>query len=379
MSRIAYVDHSYHSKTLSTLFIPEILRERGHSVDFFWDESWKGDPAVPFCIVQDYDVVIMFQCRCESNETYFKKLHPNVIHIPMLDSFGIHYGPLDHLGWYFEYFQGCKILSFSTAIHAIATSFGIRSFFAQYYQPPFECIIEKKVKNGFFWIRHENHVSWPIIRTLLGDTKLDSLHLHIATDPGSPEPSLPTEVDIQKYNIITTNWFNEKKDFLKVLNNANIFFAPRYEEGIGQSFLEAMARGQCVVAPNFGTMNEYIIHGINGLLYDPKNPLPINLSSYIDIGNVAYHSVKIGYDRWIEAQNDLVDFILTPSDKLYIDLYQHDFNNRYQKKILNTNGLERDFKVRIKKIMLIRKTERFWKPVWFLIKKIHKIFSKDKN
>ena len=51
-------------------------------------------------------------------------------------------------------------------------------------------------------------------------------------------------------------------------SRANVYFAPRLEEGIGQTFLEAIRWGRCVVAADNRTINEYIIHGVNGLLYD---------------------------------------------------------------------------------------------------------------
>ena len=47
MARIAYVDHSYHRTTGSTAFLPEMLTERGHRVDIFWDEAWIGGEPVP--------------------------------------------------------------------------------------------------------------------------------------------------------------------------------------------------------------------------------------------------------------------------------------------------------------------------------------------
>jgi len=353
MARIAYVDHSYHVKTGSTQFLPDMLRQRGHRVDFFWDEEWNGGAATPFSQVADYDVVIMFQCRCTAKELYFKKLHPNVIYIPMLDEFHIHRGPKVHRSGYWESFQGCKIISFSSALYAIATSFGLRSFFVHYYQPPGDCVPSADSPRAFFWIRHENQVPWPIVRTLLGDTRFGSVHLHIAPDPGSPAPTLPTEAEQKAHNIITSTWFAERRDFLDILGCTNIFFAPRRAEGIGQTFLEAMARGQCVVAPDSGTMNEYILHGVNGLLYDPEQPVPLDFSRFAELGAAAQQSVAAGHERWIAAQDRLEEFILTPAVKIYQGFYQHT-----------------PFKMRqlIRNLAVIRKTECFWRPVWQHVK-----------
>ena len=325
MARIAYVDHSFHAKTKSNQFLSDLLRGRGHTVDFFWDEGWRSGEATPFSRVADYDVIIMFQCRCAGAESYFCKRHPNVVYIPMLDELGVNHGPRRHLGWFWEQFQGCKILSFSSAVHAIATGFGLRSFFIRYYPPPSPAgrMSPAALPRPFFWIRRESQVSWPMVRELLRGTRCDYVHLHIAPDPDTPAPTLPTRSDEKEYNIVTSTWFAQQQDFLEILGRANIFFAPRYTEGIGQSFLEAMAMGQCVVAPDNGAMNEYIIHGVNGLLYDPVHPAPLDFSRFMELGEAARKSVVIGHERWLAAADRLEEFILTPSIKAYQGFYQH--------------------------------------------------------
>jgi len=374
MARIAYVDHSFHRKTLSNQFLCDTLRQRGHMVDLFWDDQWQGGGAVPFSQVADYDAVIMFQCRCSSPEKYFRKLHPNVIHIPMLDAFGIYCGPRWNLGWYWEAFQGCKVLNFSLALHAIATGFGLRSFFVRYYPQP-ENSVPAGMARPFFWIRRDDMVSWPIVRQLLGDTRFDSMHLHIAPDPGSPAPELPTEAERAEYNIVTSTWFANKQDFLDILERATLFFAPRREEGIGQSFLEAMARGQCVVAPDSGTMNEYILHGVNGLLYDPAHPAPLDFSRAAELGCCARQSVVIGRERWLAAADRLEEFILTPSAALYPKgFYQHaplTGGTAEASALPPLSVLQR-----VRNWAFMRKTERFWMPVWRLVKALRGLFRK---
>lgn len=326
LAKIAYVDHSFHSKTLSTDFLPAILRRHGHEVDYFWDDAWSGGSPVLWDDVQSYDVVIMFQAFCPIGNQYYRELHPNVVFIPMLDQFGIWQGPQFNLTAYWEPFQGSKVLNFSNAMHGMVSGFGIASKVVRFYQPESENFPEVKVGlHGFFWLRREDQIPWATIRELISETRFDSFHVHVAPDPGSPKPTLPSSEDIEKYNITLSNWFEHKSDFNLVLENANIFFAPRMEEGIGQSFLEAMARGQCVVAPNHGTMNEYIFSGVNGLLYDAKTPHPIDFSGAIVAGKNAKENVKIGYASWVSSEVDIVEFILKPSVDLYNGKYQHAF------------------------------------------------------
>jgi hypothetical protein len=222
----------------------------------------------------------------------------------------------------------------------MAIAFGLRSFFIRYYPPPLPVkhrMPPAASPRAFFWIRHEGHVSWPIVRELLRGTHCDSVNLHIAPDPDTPAPTLPTEADQKEYNIISSTWFAQKHDFMDILDRANIFFTPRREEGIGQSFLEAMARGQCVIAPDNGTMNEYIIHDVNGLLYDPEHPAPLDFSRYVELGEAARRSVAAGHERWLAAEDRLEEFILTPSREAYQGFYQH---KEEKKEHLNYNNIK---------------------------------------
>lgn len=324
VAKIAYIDHSFHKKTLSTRFLTEILHRYGHAVDYFWDESWAGGGHVSWGSVKNHDVVIMFQAYSPILEQYYRTLHPNVIFIPMLDQFGIWKGPLFDLSRFWEPFQGSKVISFSSAVHAISVGAGIASHHCRYYQPVANVDLScMQGLHGFFWLRREEQISWKTVRTLISKTNFDSFHVHLAVDPGSSEPELPSCEDIDQYRITMSTWFKEKNDLYKVLEKANVFFAARMEEGIGQSFLEAMARGQCVVAPNNGTMNEYILHGINGLLYESTDPQPLTFNSVQALGRAGRESVSIGQRSWQEGEERLVRYILTPSEQLYVGKYVH--------------------------------------------------------
>lgn len=324
MARIAYVDHSFHRTTKSTDFLPEILRRYGHEVDYFWDEAWQGGAPVRWPDVADHDVVIMFQSYCPPEDAHFRRAHPNVIYIPMLDQFGIWQGPIFNLTQFWEPFQGSKVLNFSNAVHCMATGFGLVSHFVRYYQPTHEYPPPpQNGLHGFFWLRRQPDLPWKLIRKLIDGTRFESFHVHLAVDPGSPMAELPLPEDIATFNITTSTWFENKSDLNTLMARANVYFAPRLEEGIGQSFLEAMARGQCVVAPNHGTMNEYILSGVNGLLYDIKKPVPFDFSNVHQLGRQAQLSTEVGRRRWNDVEQALVDFILTPSQALYVGRYQH--------------------------------------------------------
>lgn len=326
MARIAYVDHSYHRTTRSTNFLRDMLRRRGHEVVDFWDDAWKGGQAVGWPDVRQHDVVIMFQSYCAPGLAAFRQAHPNVIYIPMLDQFGTWQGPMVNQTSFWAPFQGSKVLNFSSALHCLTTGFGIASHWVRYYQP-----VQPERKEavqglrGFFWLRRQDQINWALVRRLIEDAKFESFHIHLAVDPGSPEPELPTAVDVARYNITTSTWFEDRNELTALVDRANVYFAPRMEEGIGQSFLEAMARGKCVVAANQGTMNEYILHGVNGLLFEHRAPRPLDFSQVNRLGAQARASVAAGHAQWLAAEDDIVRFILTPSEALYVGKYQHAF------------------------------------------------------
>lgn len=324
MARIAYVDHSFHRTTKSTGFLPDVLRRHGHVVEHFWDDAWQGGASVRWTEVSDHDIVIMFQSYCPPETLHFRRAHPNVVYIPMLDQFCIYRGPILNLSHFWEPFQGSKVLNFSNAVHCVTTGFGIVSHFVRYYQPTVRYLQPPQHGlHGFFWLRRESELPWRLIRKLIEGTHFDSFHIHSAVDPGFPAAEHPSAEDIATFNITTSRWFENKADLNTLMARANVYFAPRLEEGIGQSFLEAMARGQCVVAPNHGTMNEYILPGVNGLLYDIENPAPLDFSNAHQLGRQAKIGTEVGRRRWDDSEQMLVDFIQTPSRDLYVGRYQH--------------------------------------------------------
>jgi Glycosyl transferases group 1 len=318
VAHVAFVDHSYHQRTRATIFLPEILERHGHAVDVFWDESWIGGKAVAWDRVASYDVVIMFQSYPSHDGPAFRTLHPNVTFVPMFDQFPLAPESCNSLAALWQPFRGSKVISFSAAVHVLATSFGIVSHPVRYYPKPLPTVPRAtQGLHGFFWVRRESELGWKLVRTLVGSTRFDSFHLHLAGDPSFPRVSSPPVEDVATYSITTSTWFEHRSDFEAIVQRANVFFAPRLTEGIGQSFLEAMGRGQCVIAADNPTMNEYIIHGLNGLLYDPQRPAPLDFSDVPRLADEARRALVAGRQRWEAVEERLVDFILTPSPEIY--------------------------------------------------------------
>jgi len=95
--------------------------------------------------------------------------------------------------------------------------------------------------------------------------------------------------------IIKVPFIKEKNDLEKKIYLSNIFLAPRPSEGVGVTFLEAMGRGQAVLAINNPTMTDYIQNYETGVI--------LNSSENTNEPNVMLKSkISINQD-WDTIQN----------------------------------------------------------------------------
>jgi hypothetical protein len=59
-------------------------------------------------------------------------------------------------------------------------------------------------------------------------------------------------------------------------------------------------------------MNEYIKHGVNGYLYDPRRPAPIDLSAAREVGRRARADAIAGHRSWQASRSRLLAAALAP-------------------------------------------------------------------
>jgi hypothetical protein len=174
--------------------------------------------------------------------------------------------------------------------------------------------------SAFFWARRPSEVSVSMVSKLLAGVKHDlSIHVHLSADPGEVEAAeSDVKLAFKEYHSLTTSrWLDSKEEILEIIKKCDIYIAPRLEEGIGQSFLEGLAAGLCVVAPNNGTMNEYLVDGVNGLLYNPKDPQELDFSELSQMRKNARLSSSHLSRNWLAGQIRLAEFITSPSSDFY--------------------------------------------------------------
>lgn len=308
--RSAYIDHSYHKITGSTRFFIDLLSV-AFRVDVYWDESWNGGPPVNLAKIAEgnYDAIVFFQTMYPPYLLDVLNCD-NIICIPMYDN--VH--AMEDSFWS-RYRDKARFICFSSSLHERLSSLGLRSRCIQYFMPPYRGngIPDFASLKGFFWQR-QHDITWKEVNRLIKKTEFSKFYIHGAIDPGF-EFYPPSKREIARYNISTSAWFQSKNDFTDVLKDCNVFFTSRRYEGIGMSFIEAMTMGQCVVAPDSPTMNEYIANGETGLLYDIDNIKPIDLSNAAAMGSRAREYCAEGFLRWNRARDALLEFMYSFSKR----------------------------------------------------------------
>ncbi len=311
MKKLAYIGHSYHQKTRSTAFFIDILKEN-YEVEVISDSSWNGGLEPDFKEIgnKKFDVIILFQMMYSIRKIRLLNCK-NIILIPMFDQVA----SLPKIFW--RQYRNINFINFSKTLHDRQSSIGINSLYVQYYCDPGRIdYVENDFTalRGFFWQR-VNKLDWSILKKIIGNTSFEKFHIHGATDP-THTLKKPENEDIQKYSITISEWFEQKEDYVRKLKECNVFFASRKHEGIGMSFLEALALGKCVVAPDKPTMNEYIEHGKNGLLYNLRRPKPLDFSNAAQISKNARKRAEEGYANWNNSKMEIIDFINSSSTEI---------------------------------------------------------------
>jgi len=308
---IAFIDHSYHQKTKSSEFFRTLLEDAGHSVEVHWCDAWRGGASVdlPKIAQYSYDRFIFWQQIYPPEE--LECLGPDkVIMVPMID------GCANRRHSWWKSYRKYRFISFSRALDQKLRANGIEHIGVQYWPEP-----ESLSPNGqttrdgrlsaLFWMR-SSEVSWQHVRILAESFPLGKMHIHQSLISDSePDSVHGNDVVNLTYKTEISEWSPIRDDYQTALHQSHVYFAPRLLEGIGMSFLEAMALGLCVVAPNSPTMNEYIIHDVSGFLYDIRHPLlrQISAQEARNAGLTAREMVIDGRVRWRRDAERIEAFI----------------------------------------------------------------------
>jgi hypothetical protein len=304
---LAFVDHIFHKKTGSVDFLRDILSSNFKITDYWINPYGENvNLTIPEKTLNDYEYVHFFQ---RINPALgLKKIRAKLSFSVMYDSFNT-----DYFYWKILSFLPIKIICFSEKIYSHCQKFGVDAIKVKYYSDPDSRSTEipKDGRHIFFWYRGQ--IKFDDIKKIIDPNQIDSFTYLENPDPKYFKENI-SEEDIRRFKmkIIKSDLKPDKNDYLKLLYSANIFIAPRKREGIGMSFIEALVAGQCVIACDDGTMNEYINDEVDGYLFNLKNPKIINFANIESIRKHSYDRAKKGYDEWQKSKSDIVKFLLAP-------------------------------------------------------------------
>ena len=296
--KIVYIGHSYHAKTKSTDFLLQYLKENFEVTEIL-DESWKGNDFPDYSFIDNTYLAVIFFQTIPPPSTISQIRNQNIIFFPMYDNHGG--APKE----FWDGYKNLKIINFSNTLFQKLKKWGFETIYIQYFPKPLK-ITESKKHNIFFWQRISS-ININLIEKLIGNLDT-SIHIHKNIDINNTFLQ-PTAAQESKYGITYSKWLKKREDIQKIIQKCDIFIAPREYEGIGLSFLEAMAMGKAVIAPNNPTMNEYIKDNYNGYLYDIHHPHLIRLDNLDVIRKNTHSYINQGYIKWNNSRHKIIDFI----------------------------------------------------------------------
>lgn len=308
--KIIFIAHSYHKKTLSNVFIVDYLKQF-YDVEILFDEKWDTGKEINWAALNNsYKAVIIWQ-MFPDEEDLKKITNNNIVYMPMYD----------HVEkWHFNQWYLCKnikIVSFSSTLHKKLKKLGFNSIYVQYFIEPQE-FSPGNENEVFFWQRLTK-ININTIKKLFKGANI-KLYIHKSIDPGH-EFIQPSKDDEERFNISYSGWFDTQKEMQDFIKTKGIYIAPRFSEGIGMSFLEAMAQGKVIIANNKPTMNEYVVNGKTGFLCDFRLPRAIKLKNLKEIQQNAYQYSKEGYEKWLVERENIINFINQPVKENELNLW----------------------------------------------------------
>ena len=299
MKKMLYIGHAFHNKTKSSQFIKEILEKEYELEVFNFDPYTDSSSIFKELGGKKYDTVILWQIMPSINKLkkYIEWKH--IAFFPMYDAMHDLKMPI----W--DEYRECNIINFSKTLHDKCKEYGLSSYYIKFFPKPLEISNYGDISKIFLWQR-EAHISPKLVKKVIGLENIKQLYWHKVPDPlikiEEPSKDLMDKIKI-------TEWFDTKEEMNDYMQECAIYFAPRKLEGIGMSFLEAMASGRCVIAPNYPTMNEYIKNGENGYLYNYKKPKKIKINDIRKIQKNTYSFIEKGYQEFEKNKWQILDWI----------------------------------------------------------------------
>ncbi len=294
--KLAFVGRQYHQKTKSDQFMIDLLRSFCE-VRIFRREQYSPKGLVRH--IRDFaPTYVFYWCLPPSvKEHLFRLKCRKHIWAPMWDGFK----ELPRRKEKVFSFFGVKVICFSKILHDYFSRIGLSTRHVRYFPEP-HLPFEGKKKGPytvFLWQREEKISPENIVR-LIGSEQIEKIIYKSET--GEEPPRLPFPVER------LPDWVS-REVYLEKMKEADFYIAPRSAEGIGFGFLEPMSFGKVVFAYDNATMNEYIVPGKNGYLFDDRFLLEEPLRSPAELLPYMKKYAESYRHEWSEAVSTVRSFV----------------------------------------------------------------------
>ena len=257
---ILLVDHVCHRTTKSFDFLADLLRRSFEVEVFYYDAHYRV--RIPADKVAWADAIVYL----EFLPSRFRIAEPGkrCVFVPMYDN---EWG--SRWQWRRIADSGMAVLSFCGRISEHARRCGVKNLLdVRFALPPSPAPGNPRV--AVLWDRGQ--VGLEQVGRLFDPADLDKLMVVRRPEPGQPLASIPESFREAYHVELHEGGYLPDEEYRTLLSEPGVYIAPRFAEGIGMSFLEALAAGKFVVAHKDATMDEAVEDGVNGRLVDMRNP-----------------------------------------------------------------------------------------------------------
>lgn len=301
--KILIIDHLFHKRTKSNHFFVKVL-EQFFDIEHTYVDPKDFENLTTTKVGGDVDMVLLWQM--DFLAPLFLARGIRTVVVPMYDGSGL----MPDLHWLWS--RHAYFVNFSRRLHERVRRLGISSHLLKYYpKPPAEMPnLDFNTLRIFLWQRRpEEGINLHLVERMFEGAPKD-VHIHDDADNADLDTSHYLRPQDTSYALTVSKWFKKRADYERVLDACNIFMAPRETEGIGLSFLEAMAKGKVVIAADRPTHDEYIANWINGVLYNPHAPGHVELHGRGKaLSEMAWRSCVEGYASWQKTMPKLIAFL----------------------------------------------------------------------
>lgn len=297
--KILLIDHSCHAATKSVDFLHVILSKSFDLSVHYYDRAYR--PELPPSRRSKYDFFVFFEFLPGRLNLFY----PNTrsVFFPMYDN---EWG--SKWCWRRIALTGMPVVSFCSRVTNFARQHGVRNVLDIRFFPDPKTYVGMQGDPRILLLWERGEMSFKVVKALFAPGAIKEIILLRHPEEKINHSEL-TCTDIAEYNVkIVETGYMPRAQFLNTIRSAGTVIAPRKKEGIGMVFLEAMAMKKCVITHQDATMDEYVKHGVNGLLFDADHPSQIDIADVVRI-HANMPDPTPHYITWLEDKEKIAPFI----------------------------------------------------------------------